>query len=491
MSGMGRRQFLKRAGAAAAGMALPAAGLFAQGEGNQARPNLLFFFPDQHRQQAMGFLGQDPVLTPNIDRFAAQSMVFTTACSNQPICSPARASLLTGKYSFSHHVTANCNSAHNKYGIYLRDSERCLSDVLYEAGYNCGFIGKWHLDPPEGPEVDHWSRGTWDAYTPPGPRRHHFEFWYSYGCMFDFFRPYFWAGDAERDQKTIIDQWEPEHEADVAIDYIRNPRGKHRDPERPFALFVAPHPPHPPFDQVPRRYLALYEGKTPEELLNRKNVFLDREGLRATRRARNSVNAYFAAVSGIDEQFGRILRCLAEEGLEEDTVVVFSSDHGEMMGSHGHMSKSKIYDESFLVPLIVRWPRHIPARSEYMPLSLTDFMPTFLGLAGLGKMTPGDVEGADYSSLLLGGASPQADSAPFLAPDLPATPQGGRRGLRTRRYAFLVGRRQGAEDCTLFDSEADPYQLTNVAAERPALIRELRGKLNDWLERMKDPWVRA
>ncbi|MHC5034253.1 MAG: sulfatase-like hydrolase/transferase, partial [Planctomycetota bacterium] len=297
--------------------------------------------------------------------------------------------------------------------------------------------------------------------------------------------------DAERDQKTIADQWEPEHEADVAIDYIRNPGGTRRDPEKPFALFVAPHPPHPPFDQVPDRYLAMYEGKTPDELLNRKNVFLDREDLRATQRARSAVSAYFAAVSGIDEQFGRILRCLAEERLEEDTVVVFASDHGEMMGSHGHMGKSKIYDESFLVPLIVRWPRQIPARSEDMPLSLTDFMPTFLGLAGLGKMTPSEVEGTDHSGLLLGGPSRQADSAPFLAPDLPATPQGGRRGLRTRRYAFLVSRRQGAEDYTLFDSESDPYQLTNVAAERPALMRELRDKLHDWLERMNDPWVRA
>lgn len=127
-------------------------------------------------------MNQDPVITPNLDQFASEGIVFTHAVSNSPVCSPYRAMLFSGKYPISNGVVSNCYSATIKNGIELKESERCLSDVLHDAGYNQGYIGKLHLDLPKEehiPYTEGW-RGKpgkstfWDAYTPPGPRRHGF-----------------------------------------------------------------------------------------------------------------------------------------------------------------------------------------------------------------------------------------------------------------------------------------------------------------------------
>ena len=152
----------------------------------QKHPNLVFVFPDEYRKQAMGFMNEDPVITPNLDAFAKESLVLTQALSNRPVCSPYRAMLFSGKYPHGNGVLTNCNSRTVQFENYLKDTERCFSDVLHDLGYCQGYLGKLHLDPPnekyeytEGPRGD----GTiWDAYTPPGPRRHGFDFWYSYGC---------------------------------------------------------------------------------------------------------------------------------------------------------------------------------------------------------------------------------------------------------------------------------------------------------------------
>ncbi len=486
-----RRDFMRNVGAAAVTLAVsPQERAEAAAVPKAGRPNILFYFPDTHRRQALGFTGEDPVVTPNIDRLASEGMVFTNACGNHPVCSPYRAMLMTGKYPCSNGVIANCNSAFTKYGAYLRESERCISDVLYDAGYHTGYIGKWHLDAPDAPDVDDWRKGVWDAYTPPGPKRHHFQFWYSYGCMFDFLHPYFWVGDARKDGKTVVHEWEPTHESSVAIEYIRNRDGKHRDPEKPFALFVAPHPPHSPFELVPEQYLEPYRNTKLADLLNRGNVDLSLDS-GPTAAAKKHVRSYFAMVTGVDEQFGRILRCLAEEGLEENTIVVFTSDHGEMLGSHNQMGKSVWYEESMGVPFAIRWTGRIEPGQQDMPLSVPDVMPSLLGLAGLEEMVPGGVEGTDYSDLMLGKSTRTAESAMYIAPGLTPGPGVGRRGLRTRRHLLGVEPGEGGEKYTLFDLEKDPYELRNVADESPSLVKELRRQLDEWFERTNDPWLKT
>ncbi len=199
---------------------------------------------------------------------------------------------------------------------------------------------------------------------------------------------------------------------------------------------------------------------------------------------------YFAAVTGIDENLGRILSCLKQAGLEGNTIVVFTSDHGEMMGSHNLMYKNQIYEESFGVPFIIRWPGRIAAGSrEDLLLGTPDLMPSLLGLMGLAAQIPDAVEGADYSDLLLGRSAERPDSALYMKIE-PQGPAVGRRGIKTPRYTFLLERYE-QERVSLFDNEKDPYQLKNIAAENRSLVGKLTGNLSRWLARTRDPWSKV
>ena len=454
------------------------------------QPNLVFVFPDEMRQQAIGFMGQDPVVTPNLNHFASESLVLTHAGSSLPVCSPYRAMLFTGMYPHSNGVVTNCNSSTVEYSNYLRETDICFSDVLHNAGYCQGYIGKLHLDPPS-PENYKYTEGqrddglVWDAYTPPGPRRHGFDFWYSYGCCDQHLTPHYWTGDSKVDERINVHEWSVKHETDRALDYLRNRDGAYRDSNKPFSLFISYNPPHMPFDQVPTEYLETYTGLTSEDLLSRPNVRMDVLGAAA----REHVKNYFAAVTGIDDQFGRILKCLKEEGLEKNTIVIFTSDHGEMMGSHGLMYKNLWYDESYLVPFLMRWPDKIQPGQDDLFLSPPDIMPTLLNLMGMGSSVPTSVEGTDLSAPLLDKDVERPDSAfyLFITPDWP---EGGRRGVRTHRHTFVVIREKDSQEkLILYDNERDPYQLENIAQSEAATVRELRNKLHHWLVKTRDPWI--
>lgn len=447
----------------------------------RARPNLVFVFPDQFRAQAMGFTGEDPVRTPTLDRFATQSVVFANAVCNQPLCSPYRSMLLTGRWPYSTGVVTNCNSS--RPDVYLREHEICISDVLAQAGYAAGYIGKWHLDTAQGvPVAPDWRCAIWEAYTPPGPRRHSFAFWHAYGCHNNHLHPYYWIGNAPESMKTQVDEYSPLHEARIAADYIRNRGGAQRDPAQPFALFVSMNPPHPPYQAVPERYSALYRERTPGKLLTRANVRLSGEGLEAA----GGVANYFAAVTAVDEAFGLILEALREAGLEDDTLVVFSSDHGEMMGSHGLMYKTVYYEESFRIPLLIRFPGRLTPRRETLHFNVPDTMPTLLDLMGLAPRIPRAVEGTDYAPALRGETQSRPASTFYLRPD--ATPALGMRGLRTDRHTFVITRPPAGPTPILFDNQHDPWQLENIAAHQPAVVANLTGELNVWLRRTRDPW---
>ncbi len=443
-------------------------------------------FPDQFRRQAIGYMNEDPVITPCLDRFASESMVLTDAVSSYPVCSPFRAQLFTGKFPVSNGVTTNCNSGQD---VMLRQNERCLSDILYDSGYSLGYLGKWHLDKPHEPYVGR-KRGrvgmpgggiVWDEFVPAN-RRHGFEFWHAYNCRDQHLNPRYWTKDSKRTEPIYFNEWSTKHEADVAVEFIKNPQNMYRRPNKPFALFIAPNPPHTPFDQVPKKYVDMYEGKTYKDLLNRPNF--DRNNPHP--QAKAHVKNYFAAVTGTDEQFGRILTALKEAGLEDNTIVVFTSDHGEMMGSHNRMHKSVPYEESIGIPFIIRWPGKIPPRRDNLLLTPPDIMPSLLTLMGLSDLLPNDVEGADYSSIMLGKKGNRPTSALYLNC---SGPHGGRRGLRTHRYTFTITPDKNAnKEVLLFDNQKDPYQLKNIADNNPSIVRKLTEELKRWLEKTKDPW---
>ncbi|MCZ8514246.1 sulfatase [Paenibacillus filicis] len=464
------------------------------------KPNIIYIFADQWRRQALGFRNEDPVMTPHIDRFAQESLVFDQALSCTPLCSPHRAALLTGKYPQSNGVYTNCKIGAD---VMLQPDEICVSDVLKQAGYETGYIGKWHLDLPEQNTCEAPVSGArdWDAYTPPGLKRHGFDYWYSYGAYDHHLEPHYWQDTPEM---IKVKQWSLEHETDLALEYIRS----RSQGSRPFALFVSWNPPHSPFELVPEQYKSLYD----QAALNmRPNVHADElkahtgepfaSGMDNLQRY---MRDYYAAVTGLDEQFGRIWSLVRELGIEKNTLIVLSSDHGELMGSHGLMAKHSWHEESIGIPCLMHWPGRLEAGRTDLLFNSVDIMPTLLGIAGLG--IPGTVEGTDYSSDILGEGETKVSSAFICA--FPGRKDAieqfarhgldnrkyGWRGVRTLRHTYVVhkGYEPGvASTRLLYDLQEDPYQMNPQVIEAPELheaAARLEDELRNWLIRTNDPF---
>ena len=455
-----------------------------------APPNLLLIISDQFRASSVGCLGQDPTHTPAVDRLAREGRLLTDAVSPYPVCSPARAMMLTGQYPWANGVPFNVNSQTAPWGVGLRQDATCWSDVLAEAGYRLGYIGKLHLTPPTAAD-ERYGEGrrddgkVWDAWTPPG-QRHGFAFWYSHGCCDHHLTPHYWSTDAAQDAPHRVEQWSAEHETDVALGFLRDVAAAGPGQRRPFGLVVSINPPHQPFDQVPEPFRRLYAGLSPEELLTRPNVDLDSE---AGREAASIAGDYFAAVTAVDDQVGRLLAELDASGLAEDTIVIFTSDHGMQLGSHGLLYKNVPYDESVRVPFVVRWPGRIAPGTDDLLLGSADVAPTLLGLLGLADRIPAETQGSDCSGALLGRPdAPRPDTQLYFRPPLdPDAPD--LRGLRSHSHKLVAEFTPGsAFDVLLFDLVGDPYELADVAAGQPDVLASMTAELKRRLAEIGDPW---
>lgn len=474
------------------------------------RPNVIYVFPDQFRNSSLGFWNEgeyaaqvgwrgDPVLTPNLDRFASESVVLSDAVSNFPVSSPHRGMLLSGMWPEQNGVVLNCMSERPESS--LREDAACIGDVFSAAGYDCAYIGKLHVDfptPNDPQRPGHYVNDAvpeWDAYTPP-ERRHGFNYWYSYGTYDVHKHPHYWDTAGNRHE---VNEWSVQHEVSKAIDYIANRDGG-RDPGKPFFLMLGMNPPHSPYastDDCDLEGYELYKDKSLSELLVRPNA--DTTLAKAA-----SARYYFANVSGIDREFGRLLRALDEAGLTRNTIVVFASDHGETMCSQGITDpKNSIWRESLNIPFIVRYPGRIEHRVDDLLLSTPDIMPTVLGLAGLGDRIPASVAGRDFSAVLTGAgeqpARPRAalylrnldgerDAEGLVRGYFPAA-----RGVKTDRYTMeLTIDRSGAlQRVLLFDDAKDPYQQHNIdPAAEPELFAALCRELAVLLRESDDPWFR-
>ena len=489
---MDRREFLRQSGACIAGAAL-APSLFQGCSKTAAKkpPNLLIVFPDQMRAHSQGFMNEDPVLTPVLDRFAEESLVLTEAVSNYPVCSPFRAMLMTGKYPHANGVLANCNTNGTTHGYELRRDERCWSDILQEQGYSLGYIGKWHLDGPRRPYVKSSNNSdnfAWNEWCPTD-RRHGFDYWYAYGTSDQHMNPMYWSTDAGRDEAFYVDRWGPEHEADQAISYLRNEGESLRDPEKPFALVVSMNPPHMPYDQLPDNYVEMYSDKTLEELCNRPNI--PPAGTRWGDYYRKHIRNYLAMTTGVDEQFGKILTALKEQGLEEDTIVLFTSDHGNCLGIHDQISKNNRYEESMCIPFLLRWPGQIQTRRDDLLFSTPDIFPTLMDLMGFSSAIPSDVQGRSYARLMKDDSAERPSSQLYIWVPY-GQPAWGRRGVRTHSHTLMISRMPEQQDeAVLHDNLEDRYQLVNLAETNPNLVSRLsENELVPWLEATKDPWLR-
>lgn len=460
-------------------------------------PNLLIIFPDEMRAQALEFMQQDPSITPNLNAFARQGVVFSEAISNYPLCTPFRGMLMTGQYPYRNglhgnaHTGAEGNVGGLDFGIELKEQAITWSDVLSQQGYHLGYIGKWHLDAPRPPFIPSYNNPMegryWNDWTLP-EKRHHFDFWYSYGTYDLHLNPVYWANDTPRDKPIKIAQWSPEHEADMAIKYLRNEQGQYRDMNKPFALVVSMNPPHSPYDQIPEKYLEKYKGHTSESLNTRPNVQWDKdyqEGYGPT-----YFKQYMAMVNGVDEQFGRIIDELDRLKLSEDTLVVFFSDHGSCMGSNGEPTKNVHYEESVRIPMIFRWKGKISPATDNILFSAPDIYPTIFGLLGLEEHIPDTVEGINYSKTVFGIAGDKRPTSQFYT----FMPYGGnaygKRGIRTEKYTLVINRKIGKPlSYILHDNQSDPWQMKNIADTNKELISKLiRDELLPWLEYTGDVW---
>jgi len=422
----------------------------------ERKPNILVVIADQWREQAFGFAGDPNVKTPNFDALASVSVRCINAVSGMSVCSPTRASFLTGQRPLTHGVFIN--------DVPLDPNATTLGKVLRDAGYDTGFIGKWHVD------------GHGRMSYIPRERRQGFDYWKVLECTHDYTNSIFYGDDsAEKAHWSGYDAIDQTHDA---AQYLRD----HAKSDKPFVLFLAWGPPHDPYLTAPEKYRALYD---PQKVVLRANV---PESM--TDYTRRNIAGYYAHCSALDDCIGEVRATLKATGLDENTLLVFTADHGDMLGSQGMMKKQKPYDESARVPLLYHWPRGFGEKPRELdaPVNSEDFMPTLLGLCGVG--IPKSVEGLDYSKYLHGGTDP-GDGATVL---LCAAPfgewdrrKGGKeyRGVRTTRYTFV---RDLDGPWLFFDDAEDPLQIHNLVgdpahaalqAELDALLRRKLHVRND------------
>jgi arylsulfatase A-like enzyme len=459
-----RRQFLQRAAAGAAslltGWHLRGCSTAHRSGSKEAarRPNLVLLLADQWRAQAAGYAGNPDVITPNLDRLAKESANFTNAVSGCPVCCPYRASLITGRYPLTHGVFLN--------DVRLNNDAVSIAQAYNNAGYDTAYIGKWHLD------------GDQRSAFIPRERRQGFGFWRALGCTHDYNNSFYYADERV---KLKWEGYDAIAQTEEARRYIReHAKG------RPFVLFLSWGPPHTPYDTAPRRYRELFDG---EDLTLRPNVPGKNED-----RARKDIAGYYAHIAALDDCIAKILETLKETGLADDTIVVFTSDHGDMLYSQGEQKKQRPWNESIMVPFLVRYPTALgrAGRTIDMPINTPDIMPTLLGLSGI--EIPDTVEGADFSAIARG-AEQSGDNAALITCPSPfgqwkRKKHGGReyRGVRTRRYTYV---RDLNGPWLLYDNERDPYQLENLCnkGEYSELRQKLEGLLAQKLKQTNDEFL--
>lgn len=422
-------------------------------------PNLLFVFGDQWRGQAVGYRGDANARTPAIDRFAAESIDLVNAVAGTPVCCPYRATLMTGQHPLTHGVFVN--------DVCITSDAVPLAECLHRGGYDTAYIGKWHIDG-QGRQV----------YVPP-ERRLGFRYWRGFECTHDYNASDHYADDP---RKLRWEGYDAEAQTRLACDLIR----ARRPGDRPFALFLSWGPPHNPFHTAPERFRRNY---APESIHLRPNV---PESLAS--QARTDLAGYYAHIEALDTCFAGLLDALRDSGSEEETLVVFTSDHGEMLGSQGLFRKQKPWDESVCVPFLLRCPSVFGREGRQLDLCMNapDIMPTLLDLCGLD--IPPTVQGRSAAAAMRGETPRPGLDAALLALHFPFHEwnlnNGGKeyRGLRTARHTYC---RDLAGPWLLYDNAADPFQMRNLvdAPEVASLQRALDARLQAELAAIGDAFL--
>ena len=441
------------------------------------RPNILWICTDQQRFDTIHSLGNEHIRTPNVDRLAAEGVAFLNAYSQSPICTPSRASFLTGCYPCTLHVNRNGNDYFPEAAV-----ERLITRILAEEGYDCGLSGKLHLSAAQGRvEVrpdDGYRFFKWSHHPKPEPfwptEQHDYQRWLRDEGI-DWDQAY--GGQA-------LEGWDTRglHQTGIEAKYHQTTwcaneaiafMTEQRD--GPWLMSVNPFDPHPSFDP-PAEYLKRMDvGSMPLPLFQpgEMDSQLDFQGVDHQTReprsphdydARRMVAAYYAQIELIDDQVDRMLEALESSGQRENTIVIFTSDHGEMLGDHGLLFKGcRFYEGAVHVPLIISWPGQFDAgvRSNAL-VELTDIVPMLFELNDLS--VPDYVRGKSLLPILTGQLAPDKHRD-FVRCEYHAAL--GRMPDASHANMIFDGRHKlvmyhGHQIGELYDLQEDPHEFHNL-----------------------------
>ncbi|MCZ8513273.1 sulfatase-like hydrolase/transferase [Paenibacillus filicis] len=455
------------------------------------RPNILFIMCDQLRHDAIECNGNEFIKTPNLNRIAENGVNFSNMFTPNPICVPARASLTTGCYPHK------CTGIKNNGGT-IREGFPLLGEELNQRGYETYAVGKLHYEP----------------YAPPGQQRNvhglkHVELMESGRILskydpkgnlqgledyHDYLYTVGWGGYSRGNglgnndvyaaasvipQEYYVDTWV----VDRSLEYIQNHISQQSD--RPFFMWTSFPKPHSAFDP-PHPYDQMYDPRDMPEPIGSLDDLIER-GLDLkvashyknmwdllSPEAKKVIKAYYyGLITHQDKQVGRLLDFLEEKGLREDTVVIYTSDHGEMLGDFGLYFKQIFYNGSVRVPLLISYPRKLPKGKVCTELAgLQDLLPTILSFTG--EVLNQEVDGIDLTSAMLKD-EPLRDFYISQCNDHPYQQY----MVVNKHWKYIYNQHGGVEE--LYDQVNDPYELHNLISSEKSFIQELKNTMRDYL----------
>jgi len=418
------------------------------------KPNIVYILTDQWRASAFGYTGDPNVQTPNIDQFAKESVNFANAVTVNPVCTPYRAALQTGRFPTSTGMFLN--------DLYLPEEELCMAEVFKSEGYNTAYLGKWHLD----------GHGRFNNVIP--ERRQGYDYWKALECSHDYNKmPYY---DNTSPEMKYWNGYSPSAISRDAQNYLT----QQADKDDPFLLFVSIATPHFPHGSAPQEYKDQY---VESEIKLPPNIPKEMQ-----QRARKELVGYYAHCTATDMAVGELIDKIKELGMWENTIIVFTADHGEMMGAQGirPMAKQVAWDESVRVPFLIKnsHPNQLGSIVN-APITTPDILPSLLGLTDI--RIPNSIEGEDLSALIKSPDPEKDRAALFMSVCLIVQEQvyDEYRGIRTKQYSYV---RTIKGVSMMYDHIKDPYQLNNLMGKKEyrQVEKSLEKKLQDQLAKIGD-----
>ncbi len=435
-------------------------------EPEQERPNIIWIFSDQQRAQALGWMGDVNVHTPNLDRMAQMGLCSTAAVSGSPLCCPYRGALLSGRYP---HLTV---PGHEHA---LPPGQKTIADVFNENGYRTSYFGKWHLGGFKEKE------GRAAFHIIPPDRRGGFERWTGYENNNSQWDTWVHGGEGSDAFHYRLPGYETDALTDLMIDQLEEyAQHKALGNAKPFFAVLSVQPPHNPY-AAPEAWMQRH---TPGKIELRPNVPSIPS---VVERARRELAGYYAQIENLDWNVGRIIQALDRLEFSENTHIIFFSDHGDMHGSHGQFLKTSPWEESMRVPFIISGMETMyKHKTGSLPLLVNhvDIAPTSLGLCGIA--VPEWMQGFDYSGFRLKQADPvQPPDSAYLQIVVPTHHHDSIdrpwRGLVTTdgwKYVCLEG-----QPWMLFNLNEDPYEQANLAHNTRFHLerKRLNDRLAEWI----------